>query len=201
MYRVALTGNIASGKSTVAELWRRHGAALIDADVLAREAVTPGSAALERIGARFGPGVIGPDGALDRDALRSIVFADEGARCDLEAIVHPEVARLRVEREAELERAGAAVVVNVIPLLFETGMDRAFDEVVLVDAPEAQRLVRLVERRGMDEEEARRMIDAQMPAAEKRPRADTVIDNGGTLDELEANALAVWTAILERASA
>ena len=201
MYRVALTGNIASGKSTVAELWRRHGAALIDADVLAREAVTPGSAALERIGARFGPGVIGPDGALDRDALRSIVFADEGARCDLEAIVHPEVARLRVEREAELERAGAAVVVNVIPLLFETGMDRAFDEVVLVDAPEAQRLVRLVERRGMDEEEARRMIDAQMPAAEKRPRADTVIDNGGTLDELEANALAAWTAILERASA
>lgn len=201
MYRVALTGNIASGKSTVAELWRRHGAALIDADVLAREAVTPGSAALERIGARFGPGVIGPDAALDRDALRSIVFADEGARCDLEAIVHPEVARLRVEREAELERAGAAVVVNVIPLLFETGMDRAFDEVVLVDAPEAQRLVRLVERRGMDEEEARRMIDAQMPAAEKRPRADTVIDNGGTLDELEANALAVWTAILERASA
>jgi dephospho-CoA kinase len=201
MYRVALTGNIASGKSAVAELWRRHGAALIDADVLAREAVAPGSPALARIAERFGEAVLDASGGLDRAALRGRVFADEDARRDLEAIVHPEVARLRAERERELEAAGEAVVVNVIPLLFEVGLEHEFDEVVLVDSPFEQRLARLTELRGLDAGEALQMIRAQAPAERKRAQASLTIDNDGTLDALEEKALRVWMEILERAAA
>lgn len=201
MYRVALTGNIASGKSTVAELWRRQGAALIDADVLARDAVASGSPALARIAERFGEAVLDASGGLDRAALRARVFADEDARRDLEAIVHPEVARLRAERERELEAAGEAVVVNVIPLLFEVGLEDEFDEVVLVDSPFEQRLARLTELRGLDAGEALRMIRAQAPAERKRGQASLTIDNDGTLDALEEKALRVWMEILQRAAA
>jgi len=148
MLRVALTGNIASGKSSVARVWARLGAPIIDADVLARRAVEPGSPALERIAQAFGPGVLEPGGGLDREAMRAIVFRDEAARRRLEAIVHPEVARLRREEEQRLEREGARIVVNDIPLLFEVGLEDEFDVVVLVDAPEAMRLERLVRDRG-----------------------------------------------------
>ncbi len=200
MLRVALTGNIASGKSSVARVWARLGAPIIDADALARRAVEPGSPAFDRIARAFGPEVLEPGGGLNREAMRGIVFRDEAARRRLEAIVHPEVGRLRAEEERRLEQEGARVVVNDIPLLFEVGLEDEFDVVVLVDAPEAVRLDRLVRGRGLDPEEARRMIAAQMPAESKRRRADIVIENAGTLEELETNAERVWRELERRAS-
>ncbi|HEX5631974.1 MAG TPA: dephospho-CoA kinase, partial [Gemmatimonadales bacterium] len=180
--------------------WARAGAAIIDADVLAREAVAPGTPGLAAVVAAFGPEVLHADGSLDRAALRGLVFEDAAARARLESIVHPEIARLRAEREAELAAAGATLVVHVIPLLFEVGLERDFDVVVLVDAPEAVRRARLVERRGLDGEGARRMIAAQLPAAAKRAHATIVIDNDGTLDALRERARAVWTGLRERAA-
>lgn len=191
MLKVGLTGNIASGKSAVAAEWQRLGAAVIDADALAREAVAPGTPGLAAVVAAFGDGVLRADGTLDRAALRGIVFADPVARARLESIVHPGVARLRAEREAALEQAGEPLVINVIPLLFEVGLEDAFDEIVLVDAPESVRRRRLVELRGLDEREAARMIEAQMPAEAKRGRATFVIENRGTLEELRTAARAV----------
>lgn len=200
MLRVGLTGNIASGKSTVARVWSRHGARIIDADLLARRAVEPGSPGLERVVGEFGAEILGPGGELDRGALRRLVFADPAARARLEAIVHPEVARLRGEEEARAAREGVAVVVNDIPLLFEVGLEEAFDIVVLVDAPAEARLARLVELRGIEESEARRMIEAQLPAEEKRGRSDHIIENDSGLAELEARAEEVWRAIERRAA-
>jgi len=201
VFRVGLTGNIASGKSTVARVWQRLGARVIDADVLARRAVAPGSAAVRRIAEEFGPGVLDESGGLDRAAMRGVVFRDPAARAKLESIVHPEVGRLRAEEEARLEAEGESIVVHDIPLLFEAGLDPEFDAIVLVDAPEQVRLERLVRDRGLDEDEARRMIDAQMPASEKRRRADYVIENEGTLDALEREAEAVWRELRRRAAA
>lgn len=201
MFRVGLTGNIASGKSTVARVWQRLGAPVIDADVLARRAVAPGSAAVRRIAEEFGSGVLDEAGGLDRAAMRRIVFRDPAARAKLESIVHPEVGRLRAEEEARLEAEGESIVVHDIPLLFEAGLDREFDAIVLVDAPEQVRLERLVRDRGLAEDEARRMIDAQMPASEKRRRADYVIENEGTLEALEREAEAVWRELRRRAAA
>jgi dephospho-CoA kinase len=190
--RVGLTGNIASGKSAVADVWASLGAAIIDADVLARQAVEPGTAALEQIVRRFGSGIVQDDGRLDRDALRRRVFRDAIARRDLEGILHPEIGRLREREEARAKDAGADVVVNVVPLLFEVGLNEAMDIVVLVDAPASVRADRLMQHRGLDPDEVRAMMDAQMPAAEKRDRADIVIDNDGTLDDLERKAKEVW---------
>lgn len=200
MLRVGLTGNIASGKSTVARVWRRLGAPVIEADRLAREAVAPGSPGLERVVEAFGPRVLDSDGALDRARLRGIVFADPEARRRLEAIVHPIVAELRAERERELEASGAPVVVHDIPLLFEVGMQGDFDVVVLVDAPAEVRAERIVRDRGLSPEEARRMIEAQMPSAEKRGAADLIIENDATLAELEARAEEAWRQLERRAA-
>lgn len=200
MLRVGLTGNIASGKSTVARVWARHGARIIDADILARRAVEPGSPGLQQVVAAFGQGVLDRGGGLDRAALREVVFRDPVARARLEAIVHPEVARLRAEAEAEAEAAGAYVVVNDIPLLFEAGLQDDFDLIVLVDAPEGIRLARLVGERGLDMGEARRMIEAQLPAEAKRERADILIENEGTMPELEARAEDAWREIERRAA-
>jgi dephospho-CoA kinase len=199
MLNVGLTGNIASGKSTVARIWEHHGAHVIDADLLARRAVEPGSPGLGRVVETFGPELIGPNGGLDRAALRQLVFSDPVARARLETIVNPEVARLRGEEFREAKEAGAAIVVNDIPLLFEVGLEEEFDLVILVDAPEEVRLARLVRERGLGEGEARRMIDAQLPAAAKRGRADYLIENDGTLEELEARAEEVWRILRERA--
>lgn len=201
MYRVALTGNIGSGKSTVARTWARLGAPVIDADVLARRAVEPGSRGLRRIVGAFGPEVLDGEGRLDRAAMRRIVFRDPAARARLESIVHPEVGRLRDAEEERLRAAGARIVVYDIPLLFEAGLEARFDAVVLVDAPEEVRLRRLVRDRGLDEAEARRMIAAQMPAAAKRGRADVIIDNDGTLEDLERRAEEVWRDLQRRAGA
>ncbi|HSJ33272.1 MAG TPA: dephospho-CoA kinase [Longimicrobiales bacterium] len=199
MYRVALTGNIASGKSAVAEEWRGLGACIIDADVLARRAVEPGSAGLARIAQVFGDDVI-VGGALDRAALGRVVFGDAARRRELEAIVHPEVERLRTEEEAVAAQRGESIVVHAIPLLFETGLDSQFDTVVLVDADENTRRERLVTKRALRDEDARAMIAAQAPAGPKRARADFVIDNNGTLDDLARRAREVWREILAAAA-
>ncbi len=197
MLKVGLTGNIAAGKSSVARVWRELGATVIDADELARRAVEPGTPALARIVDRWGPRVLAPDGSLDRAALRAIVFADEGERRALEAITHPAVAALR-EEEHQLARArGDRLVVSDVPLLFEVGMEGEFDRLVLVDAPAEIRRERIVRDRGLSPEEADRMIAAQMPAAEKRARADLVIENAGTSDELRAAAEKVWRELVE----
>jgi dephospho-CoA kinase len=199
MLRVGLTGNIASGKSSVAEVWRGLGATVVDADELARRAVEPGSPALQRIVEEWGTGVIHLDGTLNRGALRAIVFRDAEARRLLETIVHPAVALLRQRAFVSAHTRGEPLVVADVPLLFEAGLDRQFDLVVLVDAPEDLRLQRLVENRGLAPEEAKRMIQAQMPAAEKRARADIAIENAGTKAELESEARAAFEEIRRRA--
>jgi dephospho-CoA kinase len=193
LFRVGLTGNIASGKSSVVAVWRELGAHIIDADVLAREAIAPGTRGEQRVRERFG--------TVDRTALRDIVFRDAGGRKDLEAIIHPEVKRLRYEEERKLAAAGGGIVINDIPLLFETGLDRDVDMVVLVDAPREERLRRIIEHRGIDPAEAARMIDAQMPAEQKRARADIVIENDGSMASLQHQAEEAWRQIQARASA
>lgn len=213
-YRVGLTGNIAAGKSAVAEVWRGLGAAVVDADDLARRAVEPGSAGLAAVAEEFGTEVLRPDGRLDREALGRVVFADPARLRRLEEIVHPEVARLRpaAEREALAETrarwaaAGGraehhAIVVHDIPLLFEADLAAGFDEVVLVHAPEAARLARLVELRALEPAEARRRVASQTPSEDKIPRADRVIRNDGGLEELRARATRVWRAIEDAARA
>lgn len=199
MLRVGLTGNVGAGKSTVARVWRELGATVVDADELARQAVEPGTAGFERIVERWGERVLAGDGTLDRAALRGIVFADPEARAGLESIVHPAVATLRDRAEGEARERGERIVVAEVPLLFEVGMADDFDVLVLVDAPEATRQMRLVGDRALDPDEARRMIAAQMPSELKRARADVVIDNTGSLGELEERAREVWMRLRERA--
>ncbi|HEX4934556.1 MAG TPA: dephospho-CoA kinase [Gemmatimonadaceae bacterium] len=198
----ALTGNIASGKSTVAAELVERGAWLVDADLLARDAVAPGTPGLAAIVARWGTSVLQPDGALDRAALRRIVFASDEERAHLNAIVHPRVEALRRERVAAARDAGAPVVICDIPLLFESGRDRRgdFDAVILVTAPAAVRLARLVEYRGLAREEAERMMAAQLPEEAKRARADYVIENGGSREALRAQVDATWRSLLSRAA-
>lgn len=201
MLSVALTGNVASGKSAVASVWREAGVPVVAADDLAREAVAPGSAGLQRVVEAFGDGVLAADGSLDRDRMRERVFADPDARRRLEAIVHPIVWTLRDRWLAEREAEGHELVVSEIPLLYETGRQDAFDLVVLVDAPEAVRLERMRRDRGLDEAAARAMMAAQMEAAAKRARADLVLDNDADLDTLRARALDLLDELLARAEA
>ena len=189
--QVGLTGSIAAGKSTVTAAWARAGVPVVSADELARRAVEPGSSGLAEVREAFGPDVLAPDGSLDRAAMRDRVFRDEAARERLEGIVHPRVRALRAEWLAGLEADDVPVAVAEVPLLFETGLHGEFDVTVVVDAPEDVRLRRIVETRGLPEDEARRMMAAQMPADEKRARADIVIDNAGSLEALEARAAVV----------
>jgi len=200
MLNVALTGNIAAGKSTVVGFLRRWGATIIDADELAREAQAPGSEVLAAIVRRFSADVLAGDGSLDRAALRSKVMGDETALTDLNAIVHPAVQRRRDELRQAAARQGDLLVVNDIPLLFEVLDPTQFDAVILVDAPVAVRRSRLRTMRGLSNEEADRMIAAQMPAARKRPRSQFVIVNAGTLKELEAQARTVLRELRRRAA-
>lgn len=198
MIRLGLTGNIASGKSSVARLLAAHGARVLDADALAREAVQPGTTALAAIVARFGEAVLQPDGALDRSALRRRVFGDPPALADLNAIVHPEVGRLRAERAAAAEAEGVQVFVDEIPLLFEAGLADQFDGIVFVDAPESVRLARLMHDRGLPEADARAMMTAQADVAPKRARATWIIENDGSREALAAQVADVWRAVLTR---
>ena len=150
MLNVGLTGNVASGKSRVAALWAQRGVPVVSADDLSRTAVAPGSPGLEEVRQAFGPGVLAGDGTLDRGALRRIVFDDDQARARLEAILHPRIRALREEWLARRRAEGEALVVSEIPLLYETGLDADVDVTVLVDAPAAERLRRMMEdRRGV----------------------------------------------------
>lgn len=195
MLVIGLTGNIGSGKSTVAQMLSERGATIIDADVLARRAVEAGTAAYERIVARWGSEIVAPDGQLDRAALRRVVFADHEQLEELNQIVHPEVERLRNRLVEQARKRGDRVVICDIPLLFERHMTDRVDRIILVDAHRAIRLDRLVKDRGLRETEAMDMIAAQMPAELKRARADYVIDNDGTLTQLERKVQDVWSAI------
>ena len=195
MLVVGLTGNIGSGKSTVAQMLSERGATIIDADVLARRAVEAGTAAYERIVARWGSEIVAPDGQLDRAALRRVVFADHEQLEELNQIVHPEVERLRNRLVESARKRGDRIVICDIPLLFERHMTDRVDRIILVDAHRAIRLERLVKDRGLRETEAMDMIAAQMPAELKRARADYVIDNDGTLTQLERRVQDVWSAV------
>jgi dephospho-CoA kinase len=198
--RIGLTGGIASGKSTVAALLAGRGALVVDADVLAREVVEPGTPGLAAVVERFGPSVLTADGRLDRAALGRIVFSDAvgsgEARRDLEAVIHPAVRA----RAAELE-AGAApdqVVVHVIPLLVETGQAGAFDLVVVVDVAEDVQRARLLARGGLTADEADARIAAQASRADRLAAADVVLDNDGDRDDLVRHVDELWARIHAR---
>jgi dephospho-CoA kinase len=195
MLHLGLTGNVASGKSRVAARLASLGAIVLDADRHAREAIAPGTPALARVIARFGPAVLDADGSLNRAALGRVVFHDDAARRDLEAIVHPEVARLRAADLAAARARGAQVIVSDIPLLFEAGLEREFDAILLVHAPEAMRRLRLTRDRGMPEAEARAVMSAQGDPEAKRARATWVIENDGSLAELDQRVDALWPQI------
>ena len=196
MRLIGLTGNIASGKSAVAEMLAARGARIIDADVLARQAVMKGSPALESIVGKWGSEVLDSEGNLDRAALRHKVFEDQSELDALNEIVHPEVNRLRAAEVAAARARGDRVVVCVIPLLFERHLADDFDTIILVDAPRSVRLDRIVRDRKIDEAEAMKMIASQMPADLKRARADYVIENAGTRKELAAEVDRVLEAIV-----
>jgi dephospho-CoA kinase len=184
MFVCGLTGGIAAGKSTVAGRLAERGAAVIDADRLAREAVEPGTSGLRAVVERFGRSVVSDTGDLDRAALGRIVFTDAGARADLEAIIHPAVRELSARRMAEAVRdEPERVVVYDVPLLVESRGVGDFDVVVVVDTPRETRLRRLIELRGMTETEAEKRLDAQAPDDVRLAAADLVVEAGGTLDE------------------
>lgn len=199
MLNVALTGNIAAGKSTVAGLFREWGATLIDADQLVREVQAPGSPVLAAIAERFGADLIDSAGRLDRDALRRRALADPAALADLNRLVHPEVLRRRAALETDARARGDRIVVSDIPLLFEASDPDAFDAVILVDAPPAMRRARLLATRRLAPDEADRLLAAQAPSGPKRARSTFVIDNDGDRAALEARARAVWAALVARA--
>jgi len=200
MLNVALTGNVAAGKSTVTEFFRRWGATIIDADELVREVQALGSPVLGAIVRRFGAAVLLPDGSLDRGALRNRVMGDAASRKALESLVHPAVQRRREALVDAAWKRGDKIVINAIPLLFETLDPAQFDVVVFVDAPQAVRRTRLRALRGLAEEEADQLLAAQQPADRKRKRSDYVIDNTGSFDELESQARAVYEALEQRAA-
>lgn len=201
MLNVALTGNIAAGKSTVIALFRRWGATIIDADELVREVEAPGTPVHAAIARRFGPEVLAADGALDRAALRAKVLADAAALVALNALVHPAVERRREALVDAAWKRGDRIVVNDIPLLFEALDPDQFDVVVLVEAPVAVRRARLRALRGLSTEDADRMIAAQMASERKRKKSHYVIDNDGTLEELERRARGVYDDLERRAAA
>ena len=196
MLKVGLTGGIGSGKSEVSARLREHGAVVIDADRIAREVVEPGTPGLAAVVAEFGDGVLLPSGGLDRERVGRIVFADPDRLAALNAIVHPLVG----ERMQELMDAAPddAVVVYDVPLLAENGLAASYDEVVVVDAPEEAQLDRLVNRRGMTEEDARARMASQASREERRAVATRVIDNSGTLDALRAQVDALWETLVLR---
>jgi len=193
MQRIGLTGGIASGKSVALRRFAERGAVVVDHDLLAREAVAPGSVGLDQVVEAFGAPVLGPDGALDRAALADVVFADDDARERLNAIVHPEVRRLSAERDAQAGAAeDGAVVVHDIPLLVEVGLADSFHLVVVVDAPVELRVRRLVDGRGLSEPDARARIAAQVDDETRLAAADVVLDGTGTEAELRAQVDALW---------
>ncbi|HEY0716938.1 MAG TPA: dephospho-CoA kinase [Streptosporangiaceae bacterium] len=202
MLRVGLTGGIGSGKSQVSSRLAARGAFLIDADVSAREVVEPGTPGLGQIVAVFGPGVLLPDGRLNRERLGQLVFGDDDLRAKLNAIVHPLVR----ERAQQLEQQAAAIlgpdgiVVHDVPLLAENGLQSGFDTVIVVDAPDDQRLLRLTRDRGMTAAHARERMAAQARRDQRLAIADIVVDNSGTLADLDRQVTDVWSVLRDLAA-
>ncbi|MEU6794464.1 dephospho-CoA kinase [Nonomuraea wenchangensis] len=196
MLKIGLTGGIGSGKSEVSRRLAAHGAVVIDADKIAREVVAPGTAGLARVVAAFGEEVLRPDGALDREKLGSIVFADSQKLAVLNGIVHPLVG----ERVAQLQAdaPGDAVVVYDVPLLVENKLAPMYDVVIVVDAADEVRIRRLAEHRGMAETDAKARIAAQAGREDRLAVADIVIANEGSLEELDARVAEVWAELLRR---
>jgi dephospho-CoA kinase len=197
-FRVALTGGIASGKSTVAELFAALGVPVIDTDLIAREVVEPGEPALAEVAAAFGPGVLGPDGRLDRRRLRDVVFADPAARQRLEAILHPAI---RARMEAQSRAAGGPYQLLVIPLLAEGGRRGHVDRVLLVDVPEAVQVERLMRRDGSSREQAAAALAAQVSRAARQAIADDVVENTGGVGDLRARVAELHRDYLRLAAA
>ncbi|MEW6320773.1 MAG: dephospho-CoA kinase [Acidobacteriota bacterium] len=190
MTRVALTGGIATGKSYVARRLAAAGVPVVDADVLAREAVAPGTPGLAAVVARFGPAVLAPDGTLDRKAVAAVVFDDAAARRDLEAIIHPAV-RAGIERFFGALPPATPLAVADIPLLYETGRARDFDAVIVAACPRSVQVSRVMARDGASLEEAEQRLAAQWPIEDKVARADFVIDTTGSHEETDRQVLAV----------
>lgn len=197
MLKVGLTGGIGAGKSEVSRLLASYGAVLIDADVIAREVVEPGTAGLAAVVAEFGADILREDGALDRPRLGGIVFGDPARLRALNAIVHPLVR----DRSGELEAAAGteSVVVHDVPLLAENGLAPLYDIVIVVDASPRTQLDRLVRLRGMSEDDARARMSAQANREDRLAAADFVIDNDGPLEALEPQVRKVWDTLVERA--
>jgi len=196
---VGLTGGIGAGKSTVSSILARRGAVILDADAFSREAVRSGTEGFRRVVERFGKGVVGPDGELDRPKLASIVFNDPPALSDLEAIVHPEVRRMIAEGlTANLDGDGVVVLVN--PLLIEMGTHRDCDVVVVVSVSPETQVARSVAR-GMTEDDVRARLAAQLPLEDRARQADVLIDNEGSFEELESQVDQLWRRLLARAAA
>jgi dephospho-CoA kinase len=192
MRRIGLTGGIGSGKSTVARLFAQHGASVIDADAIAREVVAPGSDGLGALTEAFGPAILNGDGSLNRPALADIVFADPDARQTLNAITHPRIAARTAQLIARLP--DDAILVHDVPLLVELNMQKAYDLVVVVDAPDEVRVARLIDR-GHSPADARARISAQAPREQRLAAADIVIDNSGDLESLSRQVDSVWSRI------
>lgn len=200
MLLVGLTGGIGSGKSEVTRRLAARGAVIVDADLIAREVVEPGSPGLARVVEAFGPQVLAADGSLDRDALAAVVFGDDDARRRLNGIVHPLVGARTLELIAAAGKADPhAVVVNDVPLLVESGLADRYEVVIVVAAEPQTQLQRLVEQRGMAEADARARIAAQAPLADKLAVADIVITNEGDLAELDRRVEQVWADLADRA--
>ncbi|MGH7826732.1 MAG: dephospho-CoA kinase [Candidatus Binatia bacterium] len=188
---VGLTGGIASGKSTVAAILQRLGAHIIDADALAREVVQPGETAWQEVAETFGNEILQQDQTLDRSKLRTIIFNNPEARKQLEAITHPKIRQLAQQRIRELTAAGASLIVYVAPLLFETNIHLWLRPVILVACDPATQKQRLRQRDQLSDEEIERHLQAQMSLKEKRPLADYVVENIGSLEDLERQVAAV----------
>ena len=182
---IGLTGGIGSGKSTVAEMLRAHGLQVVDADQIARDIMEPGSPVLDDVAAVFGADLIGSDGALDRAGLAARAFASEEQTQKLNAITHPAIRAESARRFSQLERAGEKAAVYDMPLLIELGMNEDMDMTVVVDVDADERVRRLVAHRGLDENDARNRIERQIPNAQRRAAADEILDNNGTLADLE----------------
>jgi dephospho-CoA kinase len=199
MLLVGLTGGIGSGKSTVADLLAERGAVVIDADDLARRAVAPGTAGFDRVVETFGRDILGPDGGIDRATLADVVFADPSRLRQLEAIIHPEVARLLAE-SVEPYRDTDDVIVYAVPLLAERGMAEGFDVVVVVVADVDRRIERLMRDRSMTAEEVRARVAAQLSDEERARVADVLLDNDGEPERLIPQVNRLWTDLAKRAA-
>lgn len=200
MYLVGLTGGIGSGKSTVAAALASLGAAVVDADGIAREIVEPGGPAYQPIVDRFGMGVLDADGRLHRPALASLVFGDPAALADLNAITHPVIGRVMTERTIEAGQRAEIVVLDIPLLDIATKQRMSFDAVVVVDTPEDLAVQRLCAHRGFAEQDARARIAAQISREERRALADLVLDNSGDRDRLEDEVTRAWAWLRERAA-